>query len=373
MKSHFQENIPLAPFTTLSIGGPARYFTQALSENTVLEAIDFAKRKELPLFVLGGGSNLLVADNGFDGLVLQVAIHQSSYRRSDGSVFVRAGAGVSWDSLVANCVQKKLAGVECLSGIPGWVGGTPIQNVGAYGQEVAGVISRVRAYDRQNGLVVELSNSECAFGYRRSLFNTTARGRYIVLEVEYELKENGSPMLKYPDLEELFSRTNSKPNLCETREAVREIRLKKAMLLVNGDPDCRSVGSFFKNPIVSEYKSKEIKNMGRFFDFFSPDDSFPCFQVSDGGYKLSAAWLIEHSGFGKGYCRENAGLSAKHTLALINRGGATAQDVLGLAGEIINAVEDVFGIRLQVEPAFVGFPPEVQKTFGVDDLGGFES
>ena len=371
MISSLQENIDLASFTTLSIGGPARYFTQASSENTVLGAIDFARREGLPVFVLGGGSNLLVADAGFPGLVLQVAIRHSSIAESDGSAIVRAGAGVDWDPLVAECVEKNLAGIECLSGVPGWVGATPIQNVGAYGQEVGRVISRVRAYDRHSASVVELSRAECNFSYRTSVFNTTARDRYIVLEVEYELEPVGAPTVDYPDLERFFAKKTGRPSLGEVREAVREIRASKAMLLVDGDPDCRSAGSFFKNPIVSEEEYVEIEKAARRRDVLGAGESLPRFPAPGDGVKVPAAWLIERAGYGKGYGRGSVGLSGKHTLALVNRGGATADDVLRLAGEIVDGVEEAFGVRLRAEPAFVGFPSEVRERLGAVGPAGF--
>jgi len=371
--SFLKKNIDLASFTTLSVGGPARYFTQASSENIVLGAIDFARREELPVFVLGGGSNLLVSDAGFPGLVLQVVIRRSSITKStksDGSVKVRAGAGLDWDPLVAKCVERNLAGIECLSGVPGWVGATPVQNVGAYGQEVGQVISWVRAYDRQSALVVELSRAECAFTYRSSVFNTSERDRFIVLEVEYELDPGGAPTVDYPDLERFFARKTGTPSLGEVREAVREIRASKAMLLVDGDPDCRSAGSFFKNPIVSEEQYSEIENTARRRDLLGTGESLPRFPAPGDGVKVPAAWLIERSGFGKGHSRGSVGLSSKHTLALINRGGATAAQFLGLAGEIVDRIEEVFGLRLRAELAFVGFPSEVRDRFGADGPAG---
>ena len=363
MISSLQENVDLSSFTTLAIGGPARYFTQALSENTVFDAIDFARRKELPLFVLGGGSNLLVSDAGFPGLVLQIAIRHSSFTESGGSVSVRAGAGVDWDPLVAACVEKNLAGIECLSGIPGWVGGTPIQNVGAYGQEVGRVISSVRAYDRHSASFVELSRPECGFTYRTSVFNTIARDRYIVLGVEYELERGGAPTVDYPDLDRFFASTRDRPSLREVREAVREIRASKAMLLVEGDPDCRSAGSFFKNPIVSEEQYIEIDNAARRRDVLGAGESLPRFPAPGQGVKVPAAWLIERAGFTKGCDRGRVGLSTKHTLALVNLGGATADEVLAFAGEIQEGVEEAFGVRLRAEPAFVGLPADIRERF----------
>ena len=251
MKSLIQENTPLAPLTTLGIGGPARYFVEARAEDAVLDAIEFSETRELPLMILGGGSNLLVSDSGFPGLVLQVRIGSLDLTDTGEGFLMRAGSGIDWDEVVAQSVERKLFGIECLSGIPGWVGGTPIQNVGAYGQEVSEVIKCVRVYDRQEGVVRELSRVECGFSYRASVFNTTARGRYVVLAVEYDLKIKGCTKTDYPDLKRYFDGARD-PSLAEVRDAVRKIRASKAMLRVDGDPDCASAGSFFKNPILDE-------------------------------------------------------------------------------------------------------------------------
>ena len=206
-----QEHVPLAPLTTLQVGGPARYLVEAASEDDVREAVDFARTRALPLFVLGGGSNLLVADSGWPGVVVKIAIGGITQREGDGAVLFDAGAGVDWDQFVAQAVAADCAGVECLSGIPGSVGGTPVQNVGAYGQEVSETIESVRAYDLKTNRVVVLPEAACGFRYRTSIFNTTERGRYIILQITYRLTQGGTPSLKYADLQKHFAATSSPP------------------------------------------------------------------------------------------------------------------------------------------------------------------
>ncbi|MGC2728466.1 MAG: UDP-N-acetylmuramate dehydrogenase, partial [Candidatus Sulfotelmatobacter sp.] len=245
------ENIPLAPLTTIEVGGPAKYFVEAGTIGEVQEAVAFAGFRNLPLFVLGGGSNLLVADSGWPGLVLKVSIQdidQRSGHDEDGRTLFDASAGESWDKFVSHAVMARCAGVECLSGIPGSVGGTPVQNVGAYGQEVAETIAAVQVLDLKDNQVRELCPEACEFSYRASIFNTTERGRFIVLRVTYALTPGGSPRITYADLKHHFEGRETQPNLAETREAVRHIRARKGMLITPGDADSQSAGSFFKNP-----------------------------------------------------------------------------------------------------------------------------
>ena len=350
-KALLKENVPLAPFTTFGIGGPARYFIEASDEKTVLEAVPWAKENRLPLFTLGGGSNLLVADAGFPGLVIKVGIRGNEWTNDNGKTIVTAGAGEDWDLLVASAVERNLAGVECLSGIPGSVGGTPVQNVGAYGQEVSEVITKVRAYDRNGDRVVELPNADCGFTYRTSIFNTTAKDRYVVLGVTFALTPGGAPAIRYPDVQREFEGRGGTPTLAEVRAAVRRIRQRKAMLLVEGDPDCRSAGSFFKNPVLTEHQFAELQAIA--------GTNIPRYPAAPGKVKTAAAWLIEQAGFSKGYSLGPVGLSAKHTLALVNKGGAQAEDVLRLAREIRSRVKDRFGIELLPEPVLLGFSNEV--------------
>jgi UDP-N-acetylmuramate dehydrogenase len=348
-----QENIPLAPLTTFKVGGPARYFVEAHSEHEVSEAVAYALARKLPLFVLGGGSNLVVSDDGWPGLVLRVSLAGVEFEGDRQKMLFHASAGENWDSLVALAVSKNCGGIECLSGIPGAVGGTPVQNVGAYGQEVSEAITRVRTLEIATGAVLDLSNADCGFSYRSSIFNGTRRGEFIVLEVSYRLCRNGGPRIEYADVKNFFAATNlENPTLQQVRDAVRSIRQSKAMLLVEGDQDCRSAGSFFKNPIVSTAEADRIQALA---EKRVPGKSLPRYPAANGQVKLAAAWLVEHSGFAKGYSLGSVGISHKHTLAIVNRGGAKAKDILALKDEIEKKVFDAWGVRLQPEPVFVGF------------------
>ena len=354
-----EENRPLAPLTTFGIGGPARWFVEAGSEDDIVEATAWARERGVELFVLGGGSNLLVADAGFDGLVLRVGL-LGIEALADGPPgdalrewVYRVAAGEDWDRFVQRTVKDNCAGIECLAGIPGTVGGTPVQNVGAYGQEVSSVIERVRVFDLVEREFREFSAEECGFAYRRSRFNSTDRGRFLVTRVDYRLTLGGAPTLRYADLQraiEVRAEEGKEPALADVAVVVRRVRRAKGMLLVEGDADCRSAGSFFKNPVVSEELAAQIavssgKELPR----------FPAGAENEGLVKLPAAWLIEQAGFTKGYELGAAAVSSRHTLALVNLGGAEAADVLKLAGKISAAVEERFGVRLEMEPVMVGF------------------
>ena len=245
------ENVPLAPLTTLGVGGNARFLAKASSVAEVERAVAFASDRGLELFVLGGGSNLVVSDRGFDGLVVQVAIDGVEESPQGDRVRFDVGAGVGWDEFVALSVARECGGVECLSGIPGSVGGTPVQNVGAYGQEVSETIVSVLAYDLMERRPRELTKVECGFAYRSSIFNSSQRGRFVVLRVTYELDPGAEPKLSYADLQKCFAGSLRKPTLAEVRGAVLEIRAAKGMVISPGDPNSRSAGSFFKNPVLS--------------------------------------------------------------------------------------------------------------------------
>lgn len=336
------DGVPLAPLTTLGIGGPARHYTRIGASEQLARALAWARERDLDVLVLGGGSNLLVGDDGFPGLVVHVVIDGVEYAVAGGSTEVTAGAGESWDGLVAAVVGRGLAGVECLSGIPGFVGATPIQNVGAYGQEVAETIVRVEAVDRRTAEVLSLDNAECAFGYRDSRFKQADRDRYIVTSVTYRLENDGAPAIRYPELRRHLEATGvEQPSLEAVREAVLAIRRRKSMVVDTADPDSRSAGSFFTNPIVTSEVADQIGIEG-----------MPRYPAGD-QVKLSAAWLIEQSGFARGHVAGNVGLSTKHTLAIVNRGGGTAREVVALADEIRGRVNDRFGVELVTEPVFV--------------------
>jgi UDP-N-acetylmuramate dehydrogenase len=348
-----QENVALAPLTTFRIGGPARYFVEAATPGEVEEAVIFARSKNLSLFILGGGSNLIVADSGWPGLVLKVAINgidRHSSPDDEGRILFDAGAGESWDRFVWHAVVAQCAGVECLSGIPGNVGGTPVQNVGAYGQEVSQTIESVEVFDRKDGRVRELCREACGFSYRSSIFNTTERECFIILRVTYALTPGGDPHLAYADLQQHFEGRETRPNLAETREAVRHIRSRKGMLIVPGDPDCQSAGSFFKNPVLSAEAHEDLKQRAAAKGLHLP--SYPALEKSR---KVSAAWLVEKSGFTRGYGDGHVGISSKHALAIVNRGGATASEVLALKDQIQHRVEEIWAVRLDPEPVMVGF------------------
>jgi UDP-N-acetylmuramate dehydrogenase len=331
-----REHVPLAPLTTLGIGGEARFFAEVPTEAQVADALAFAQARGLPVFVLGGGSNILVSDDGFPGLVLRVSI-LGIESRSDSVVTV--GAGEGWDGFVAHTIHEGFSGIECLSGIPGRVGGTPIQNVGAYGQDVSETVTSVRTWDRTEERVVELSNTDCGFGYRSSIFNTSEKNRFVVLSVTFALR-NEAARIAYPDLARAFA-GRPQPSLSEVRSAVLRIRKSKAMVIEPGDEDCRSVGSFFKNPVVPEEQASHLAGA-------------PRFPATDGWLKVSAAWLVENAGFPRGFEQGRVGISTKHALAIINRGGASAAEVISLARQIRDRVWDRFQVKLVPEPVCVG-------------------
>jgi len=341
---NISENVPLAPLTTLEVGGPARFFASVETEDEVIEAFGFARERGLPVFVLGGGSNILVSDKGFEGLVVRIALKGLSQDSPGEDMLVRAAAGENWDSFVARCVKDDLAGIECMSGIPGTIGGTPVQNVGAYGQEVSETIIAVRCFDRQAEGIVELSNEQCSFGYRTSIFNTIERERYMVLSVLYRLTPGGNAKIVYRELVDRFA--DRQPSLAETREAVLTIRRSKSMVIEKDDPNRRSAGSFFKNPIGETDKFKELN--ARF------NGEVPHFPAGSGKEKIPAAWLIEKAGFQKGFEMGNVGISTNHSLAIVNRGGASAAEIVELKDAIQSAVNKKFGIELVPEPIFVG-------------------
>jgi len=345
-----EENVALAPLTTFQVGGPARFFLEATTLAQVQAGIEFARTHDLPLFVLGGGSNLLISDAGWPGLALKVAVGGIEESRQAGQARFEVGAGEEWDRFVARAVARNCAGVECLSGIPGSVGGTPVQNVGAYGQEVAESVDSVLALDVRDGQLHDLCAQACGFSYRTSIFNTGERGRYVIVRVTYRLTPGGEPRLQYADLKKHFAGWRKIPTLADTREAVRRIRALKGMLITPGDEDSRSAGSFFKNPVIAAAEHGELEKRAAARGLQIP--SYPALASQK---KVSAAWLVEHSGFGKGYGSGRVGISRKHALAIVNRGDATAVDILALKEHIQQRVEEIWGVRLEPEPVFVGF------------------
>ena len=337
--------------TTFQVGGAARWFAEATTEQEVMDAVEYARQNNLRLFVLGGGSNLVVADSGWPGMVLKIALRGVQESQQDGLRHFDAGAGEDWDSLVALAVSRDCGGIEAMSGIPGTVGGTPVQNVGAYGQEVSETIVNVRVLDLFSMKVQDLRNQECGFAYRTSIFNSFEVGCNIVLRVTYALRPGASPHIEYADLKKFFAVAGGAPTLQQTRDAVRQIRLSKAMLIVPNDDDCRSAGSFFKNPILTPEQAGAVTAKAAALGLTAP----PQYPAPEGKAKLSAGWMVENSGFAKGYARGRVAISRKHALAIVNRGGARAADIMALKDEVQRGVKETFGVELAPEPVFVGF------------------
>ena len=341
-------DVPLAPHTTLAVGGPARAFVALAETGGLPELLRWGRARRWATCVLGGGSNLLVADAGFDGLVVRLDAHGCTAEVDGAEVRVRAEAGVVWDELAALAAQRGWAGVECLSGIPGRVGAVPIQNVGAYGQEVAQVIRAVEAVELATGAPVMLPAAACGFGYRHSAFKGAWQGTYVITAVTFGLRRGDAAAPRYPELAARLGLRDggALPAPATVRQAVLEIRRDKSMVYDPTDPNHRSAGSFFTNPIVDAAVAASLKAA-------HPD--IPVFPAQATARKLSAAWLIERSGFARGWQRGAAGLSTKHTLALVNRGGATARDLVAAAAHIRAGVRAAFGVTLVPEPVFLGF------------------
>ena len=343
-----RENVRLAEHCTLGVGGPARYFVEAHDEAAVLEALDWARARRLPMRVLGGGSNLVVADEGVDGLVVKIAVRGVDTREAHGAVELTAAAGEPWDTLVQLCVSRGWAGFECLSGIPGLVGATPMQNVGAYGQDVSETVILVRALDTATRRIQAFENRECRFGYRDSLFRSDEPGRYVILSVAYRLRPGGAPTVRYADVEkDLAARGVGRPSLQDVRASVLTIRRSKSMVLDASDANGRSCGSFFTNPIIPDAELAAVEAR-------AGDRAMPRWPVPGGQVKLSAAWLIERAGYTRGRADGPVGLSTRHALAIVAHDGAKACDVVAFAGRIQRAVVDRFGVRLTPEPVFWG-------------------
>jgi UDP-N-acetylmuramate dehydrogenase len=350
-----REHVPLAPLSTIGVGGAARWFARATTAADVAMAHRWGQERGIELFVLGGGSNIIVADEGLDRLVLQVAIRGLAFEHQDGQAVVTAGAGEVWDAVVAAAVDEGLLGIESLSGIPGLTGGTPIQNVGAYGQEVAHTIVSVAAFDRRAGQPVDLRATECGFSYRTSRFKGADAGRFIVTGVQFQL-QRGRPRPTYPDVVAyLAEQRNATPGIGDVRRATLAVRRRKGMVLDDHDRDTRSVGSFFMNPIVTRDDCDRVASIA--------GTAPPSFTVDERRAKIPAAWLIERSGLHKGDVDGAVGLSSKHPLAIVNRGSATARDVLRLASRIKRQVADRFGVALRPEPIFVGLESDPDVTY----------
>ncbi|MBJ7519994.1 MAG: UDP-N-acetylmuramate dehydrogenase [Solirubrobacteraceae bacterium] len=346
-------DVPLAPLTTLGLGGPARRLVEVADEAELCATVLAADAAGEPVLVLGGGSNVVVADAGFDGTVIRISTRGIARLREGDDVVLEVAAGEPWDALVASAVADGLAGIECLAGIPGLTGATPIQNVGAYGQDVAQTITAVRVLDREDGAVREFPAAACGFRYRSSAFKGHAR--YVVLGVTFRLRAGAteSEPIAYAELARTLGvEAGARAPLAAARDAVLKLRRGKGMVLDPEDPDTRSAGSFFTNPILDAGAFATLA--ARVTERLGPDVRPPAFPEADGRTKTSAAWLIDRAGFGPGTRRGRVAQSSKHALALTNRGGATTAELVALAREIAAAVDETFGVALHPEPVFVG-------------------
>lgn len=339
-----QHDVPLAPLTTLGLGGPARSYTRVTTLPELTEALASAE----PVLVLGGGSNLVVRDGGFPGLVIHMALPGVAVEKDDDHAIVTANAGVVWDDFVAEMVAAGFVGVECLGGIPGLVGATPMQNVGAYGQEVADTITSVRVLERTTGAISEMAAADCAFAYRSSVFRGSDRWVIVAVTFRFARGTQSAP-IRYAELSKALEVADgASARLALVRETVIALRRGKGMVVDESDPESRSAGSFFTNPIVDAAIVEQLRAR------MPADTKIPTFPAADGMTKLAAGWLIERAGFTKGTSRGAVGISTKHALALVHRGGGTTRELLALADEIRTGVRDKLGITIELEPIIVG-------------------
>lgn len=333
--SFIQKNVPLAPYTTLGVGGTASLFASVRTHDEVRELMLWAESESLPVLCIGGGSNILVPDGGIDGLVMHVAIDREEYRDTGDTVLVTVGAGVIFDMFVLHTVEHGLWGLENLSAIPGTVGGVPIQNVGAYGVEARDVIESVTVFDRETNTIKILTNAECAFAYRDSLFKHEGNGRYVVTAVTFVLSKTAQPQIRYKDLQIRFGEEKH-PSIREIREAICEIRSHK----FPDWHDLGTAGSFFKNPIVASEMHARIKAL-------YPE--LPTYPESDGRFKIALGWILDRVLALKGYREGNIGLYSEQALVLVNHGGATAEEILVFSERIIQKVFDATGLHIERE------------------------
>lgn len=340
-----EENVLLAPYTTFNIGGPARYFAAVNSEQELGEALNYAQEKNLRILVLGSGSNILVSDEGFNGLVVKNQILGFEYQEHETGALCTAGGGEDWDGFVAKCVDRDLSGLELLSGIPGTVGAAPVQNIGAYGTSIDRMVQTVRAYDFTTKTFVSFSREQCCFSYRSSVFNKENVGRYIITRVTIALSKEKPSCPSYSDLAQKFEK-GVQSSAAEIRKAVIEARAAKGMVILPTYESFKSAGSFFKNPIISSEQFERLPPL----DCQAPWN----WALGDGRVKIAAACLIQQAGFLKGYRVGSVGISPRHTLALINYNGATAQEVKNFAFDISRTVQEKFSITLEPEVQYIG-------------------
>lgn len=345
IETKIEENVLLAPLTTIRLGGVARYFVRCRSTEELLEALAWARKQKLPLHILGGGSNTIFHDDGFPGLVVKVELKGIAF----GEEHVVVAAGEEWDPLVVACIEKNLAGVECLSGIPGLTGATPIQNVGAYGQEVSQVIEAVTAIEVSRRREITFQNKDCGFAYRWSRFKGEDAGKYVITQVTFRLTPGGEPNVSYAQVREELQKpppglplSGEEATLQDVREAVLALRKRKSMVVDASDPNSRSCGSFFENLELTGAQLAALQARG---------GAVPTFEEA-GIVRVPTAWLIEKAGFPKGTRRGGVGVSPNHNLALVNFGGTT-RELLALSDEIVSAVQENFGVELRREPVLV--------------------
>jgi len=356
-----KEHVSLAPFTTFHIGGPARFFVEAKSVEEVVKALGFAKKHSLPLFILGGGSNILISGNGFDGLVLAIRIPGITSKKHDSRMSVTSGAGVEWDELVAWTVRHGLAGFECLSGIPGTVGGAVVANAGAYGEQCSDAFVNADVLDLKdtNEAQKTLNKDECRFSYHDSLFSHEP-GRYLILRATFTFSIDSAPRLAYKDnrfdLASLAAQIGREPTLSDVRNAVLDVREQKGNVIMKDRVSYRGAGSFFHMPFVSVQKYEDVRERARAIDAKKEERLRPwAWEQPDGSYKVAPGFLLEYTEFQKGYVRGAVGISPRHTLAIINLADARASDVAELARDMCDAVEKIFSVRLEREVEYVGF------------------
>jgi UDP-N-acetylmuramate dehydrogenase len=339
---------PLAPLTSLKLGGPARYFVEAMTRADIQASLQWARDAGLPLAILGGGSNLVVGDAGFPGLVVRIATRGITLHDEGQTTLVRVEAGEPWQSVVDTALAHDLSGLECLTGIPGSAGATPIQNVGAYGQEISDTLLEVEVLERATGRVLTFDNQACAFGYRDSRFRRHL-DRYVVLGVSFRLEKFGSPMLRYTELSRALA-SQPNPSLKDVAKVVWSLRKAKSMILDPRDPNGCNAGSFFKNPIVNEADAERVRALCVAQGIVAEEREVPCFAAPAGKVKLAAGFLIERAGIQRGMRRGAVGVSTRHALCLVHHGGAQTRDLMALAREIQQAVQTRFGITLEPEP-----------------------
>jgi UDP-N-acetylmuramate dehydrogenase len=346
------DRVPLARHTTLELGGPARFYLRAKGEADVISGLEWAHRRGAAVAILGGGSNLVVGDDGYDGLVIEMVQCGIEEQARGDRVLITAAAGEEWDELVGRTVSAGFSGLECLSGIPGRVGATPIQNVGAYGQEVSETLVSVRAVDRETLAIVTLDRDECELSYRDSFFKRHPE-RYVILSATFALTPEGAPAVRYAELERALAQIGSF-DLPTVRETVVELRRAKSMILDGADPNGRSAGSFFMNPIVAAQDADAIVARAIADGIAASEREVPRWPAEGGRVKLAAGWLIERAGIAKGMRLGNVGVSSKHALALVHHGGGSTRELLELAERVRAAVEARFGVQLVPEPVFWG-------------------